>query len=281
MKSVSVIGLGVMGSAVAYNFAINGHSVKAYNRTNKDFFKLTKSGVDIKSTIAGAVKDAEIIIEVTADDESSKQMWLGPNGILANGSKDATYIAFATLSARWVDELALKCKSQGLKFLDIPMTGGKVGADSGELTLLAGGDINVLENVKNDLGSVSKEIKYFGKAGNGMRYKLILNALQAVHITALGEAINIAKSVGLDQKIVGEALCERPGGVMTKLAWDGMVNAPKQAGFCVDWIAKDLRYANDLSDKTNHPYLLTAKDVYEDAIKKGNGKQDWTSVNRL
>ena len=68
---------------------------------------------------------------------------------------------------------------------------------------------------------------------------------------------------------------------MTKLAWDGMVNAPKQAGFCVDWIAKDLRYANDLSDKTNHPYLLTAKDVYEDAIKKGNGKQDWTSVNRL
>ncbi len=163
----------------------------------------------------------------------------------------------------------------------MPMTGGRSGAESGQLTLLVGGDQDKLRQIEPDLEAIAHEIKYFGKTGSGMRYKLILNALQAIHILGFGEALRVAKAVGLDEKLVGDALSERPGGTTTNLAWRDYQNEPNPINFSIEWITKDLQYASKMASDTEHPLLDIAQKIYQGAMASGYSHEDWTKVNEL
>ena len=281
MKSVAVIGLGIMGHGIVRNFLKKDHKVFVWNRTPAKADDLVDEGAVLANTVKEAVQKADMVFEVTADDESSKEIWLGNDGIFTNATPHQFLVTCATLSAKWTDELAAKCSDAGLQFFDMPMTGGRMGAESGELILLAGGNKNKLETIKPELASIAKDVKHFGKAGSGMRYKLILNALQAVHIIGLGETLRMANAAGLDENTVGEALAERPGGAITQLTWDCYKNEPDPINFSVEWIAKDLRYAAEMAYDTQHPLLDLARKIYDQAISQGHAQADWTKVNKL
>ncbi|PIR46749.1 MAG: hypothetical protein COV07_02695 [Candidatus Vogelbacteria bacterium CG10_big_fil_rev_8_21_14_0_10_45_14] len=278
MKSIAIIGTGIMGSGMASNFLKKGHSVNIWNRNKSKTDHLVNQGALLASTPKEAVTHADIIFEVTADNESSRSVWLGENGILSGARSDKVLITSATLSATWTDELAKMCADKGFTFLDIPLTGGRACAESGNLTLLAGGEKEKLGKIESDLRSISKEIKYFGKAGSGMRYKLILNALQAIHIIGLDGAIRGAISTGLDVDPVGEALCARPGGVITELTWECYKNPPKSINFSIKWLVKDLTYAKELLGETSTPMLDMVLKRFNKAFSDGHGEEDWSFV---
>lgn len=280
-KTVAILGLGIMGHGIADNFLKGGHSVTVWNRSPEKAADLVKNGAKLAGSVSEAVQGAEIVFEVTANDESSKSVWLGEGGILECATSQQYLISCATLSADWTDELAKICSDRGLTFFDMPMTGGRVAAESGQLTLLAGGPKEKLDEIAEDLQSIIKEVKYFGKVGSGMRYKLILNGLQAIHIAGLGEALRIAKEAGLDLKLVGDALAERPGGVITGITWNSYQNEPEQTTFSVEWIDKDLGYAAQLAKSTPHPLINIVKQQYDSAIEQGYAQADWTKINRL
>ncbi|HSW37146.1 MAG TPA: NAD(P)-dependent oxidoreductase [Candidatus Saccharimonadales bacterium] len=281
VKQIAVIGLGIMGHGIADNFLKNGYKVTVWNRTPEKADDLVAKGAVLASSIKEAIESADLVFEVTANDESSKAVWEGETGILANAKPAQSLITCATLSVQWTDELAAQCQQLGLTFFDMAMTGGRAGAEAGELILLVGGDQAKLDDLKPELSAIAKELKYFGKAGSGMRFKLILNALQAVHIAALGEALKLAKRVGLDEKLVGDALAERPGGTTTNLAWRDYQTDPQPINFSVEWIAKDLGYAKDMATSVEHPLIDIAEAIYRQAIDQGYGQSDWTKINKL
>jgi len=111
------------------------------------------------------------------------------------------------------------------------MTGGRIAAETGTLTLLLGGDKKKLNAIKFYLAAISNTIHYFGPAGSGMLYKLILNMLEAIHIAGLGEALRLAQDAGLDIKSVGDALAERPEGTTTNLTWRDYQKVPIPINF--------------------------------------------------
>lgn len=280
-KSVAIIGLGIMGHSIADNFLKNGHTVTVWNRTPHKAADLIEQDAKLAASVSEAVQGADIICEVTANDESSRSIWLGDGGIIENAKPEQFLISCATISADWTDELAAQCAEKGLTFFDMPMTGGRVAAESGQLTLLAGGPRGKLDQIAEDLQAIAKEVKYFGKVGSGMRYKLVLNGLQAVHIAGLGEALRIAKEAGLDLQLVGDALAERPGGVITNITWNSYQNEPEQTTFSVEWIDKDLGYAMQLAKTTPHPLIDSVKQQYDRAIEQGYAQADWTKINKL
>lgn len=281
MKTIAVIGLGIMGHGIADNFLKNGYKVVVWNRTPKKADNLVKQGAIVASSVVEAVQQADYVFEVTANDKSSKEVWQGANGILSVAKPEQYLITCATLSTSWTDELANLCEQKQLVFFDMPMTGGRMGAESGQLTLLVGGSKEKLADITDDLKAVAKDVKYFGKAGSGMRFKLILNALQVIHIAGLGEMLKMAKIAGLNQKLVGDALAERPGGVITNLAWDGFQSEPEPINFSVEWIAKDLSYAAEMARDVKHPLLDEAQKLYQQAIEQGFDQADWTKINKL
>lgn len=125
MRKIGIVGLGIMGRGIASNFLKSGYKVFIWNRTIDAGNSLTASGAVQCSSPKEVAEKADIIFEVTANDVSSRAVWLGEVGILAGASKDAICIASSTLSIAWVDQLARECKKEGIAFCDMPMTGGR------------------------------------------------------------------------------------------------------------------------------------------------------------
>jgi len=280
-KKIGVIGLGIMGGGITSNFLKKGYPVYVWNRTKTVSQDYAKRGAVVCNSPREVSKQIDIIFEVTANDKSSKSVWLGKRGILQGADKNKILITNATLSVDWVDQLAQKCKSLGYTFFDMPMTGGRVGAETGTLTLLCGGDEKILKKMTPVLKAIAKKITYFGPAGHGMRYKLILNFLQAVHMIGFGQAMKIAKENKMDLKKVGDALVDRPGGITTTLSWRDYQKEPNPINFSIEWITKDLGYAKKFARKIKVPLLDQVLKIYKMAVKKGYAKKDWASINTL
>lgn len=279
MKKIGIIGLGIMGSGMASNFLKNKYEVYVWNRTKSVADKFTKKGAMVCATPAKVVAKADIVFEVTADDESSKQVWLGKKGILTGADKTKILIASATLSIKWTDELATLCKKKGVTFLDMPLTGSKIGADTGTLTLLCGGDKKVLARITPALKAISAKISYFGLAGQGMRYKLILNYLQGLHMVGFGQAMRMARAGGMNLKKVAEEIVNKPGGIVAPVASEAYFNPPKKPSFSIEWITKDIKYAKKFAQGLDVSLLNTTLNEYKKAVKKGLKDKDWSWVN--
>ena len=245
MPNVAVIGLGIMGHAMADHFRAGGHDVAVWNRSPAKADDLVAAGARRAATPADAATGADLVIEVTADDASSRSVWLDAGtGALAGASPGAVLATSATLSVGWVAELAGRCADAGLPFLDMPLTGGRVGA--------------------------------------GTRFKLILNSLQALHLAGYGEAMRLARATGLDERAVGEALVERPGGVMTQMAFDAYPDVPERVSFSVEWAFKDLNYAADMAEEAggvDTPFLDDLRTVFRRTVDAGRATADWTAIN--
>lgn len=280
MKKIGVVGTGIMGSGIALNYLKKGYEVFVWNRTRDKLETFIKAGAISCDTPQQVAEKVDIIFEVTGNDESSRAVWLGDDGILSGARADSVLISCATISVTWVDELAERCHEKGFVFFDMPMTGSRVGAENGKLTFLVGGDEEKLNSLKQDLAPVSEKQLYFGRAGFGIRYKLLLNMLAAIHIVGLGEALKIAAESGMDIKKVGDALAEKPGGVTTNLAWRDYQKTPDPINFSVEWITKDLSYAKKLAVGLSLPLLDDVLKQYRDAIDKGLAGKDWTAVNQ-
>jgi 3-hydroxyisobutyrate dehydrogenase-like beta-hydroxyacid dehydrogenase len=280
MTRVAVLGLGIMGHGIAENFLRQGYDVAVWNRSPEKARDLAARGATMAGSVADAVDGAELVFEVTANDESSRAVWFGEDGILAHAKPDQFLITCATLSVEFVDELAKMCAAKGLTFFDMPMTGSRAGAENGQLVLLAGGDEQKLSEVKLHLGAVASQVKYFGPAGYGMRTKLVLNCLQAVHLAGFGEAMRLAKAFGLDEKLTGDMLVEKPGGATTQMAWRDYQNYPEPINFAVELIAKDEAYALKSIDPDVAPLIAATLAAYQKAIADGHAQDDWTYIAR-
>jgi len=279
MARLAVVGTGVIGGGMAVNLLRNGHQVAVWNRTAENAANVVDAGATLAATPAEAARGADVVFEATADDASSRSVWFGDDGILTGSAETATLVTSATLSPVWVAELAEACRSAGRPFLDMPVTGGRAGAESGALVMLAGGEEATLASIAGVLEAISTTVRHFGPVGSGTQFKLVLNALQAAHLVAFGEAMAMARSAGLDLDEVGEALVDRLGGPVTTMAWAATREPPQRANFALAWALKDLRYASAMAGELPTPILDVAVARLADAESKGFGDRDWTVVS--
>jgi 3-hydroxyisobutyrate dehydrogenase len=207
LTRIAFIGLGNMGLGMAQRLLGAGHDLRVYNRTRSKAAPLETAGARICETPREAADSAEAIIAITADDVSSRSVWLGPDGVLgARPSPRAFAIECSTLSYDWVMELASKAQGRNLRYMDAPVTGLPEHAANGTLTLLVGAEAPDLEAATPFLSAISERILRFGGVGAGAAYKLIINLIGAVQIASLAEGIAIAEKAGLDLKVAAEAI---------------------------------------------------------------------------
>ena len=144
---------------------------------------------------------------MTADDTSSRSVWLGPDGVLAAQLAPRAFaIECSTLSYDWVVELASAAQARTLRDLDAPVTGLPDAAATGSLTLLVGADSANLDSARPLLNAVSNRILHFGAVGSGTAYKLIINMIGAVQIASLAEGMALAEKAGLNLATVADAI---------------------------------------------------------------------------
>ncbi len=204
---IAFLGLGRMGSGMAARLLAAGHSLNVHNRTASRAEPLGRLGARIADSPRSAAENADIIIGMTADDESSRAMWLGPQGALAAANApDALAIECSTLSHEWVLELAGRVRERGFRYVDAPVTGLPDAAAAGTLTLLVGADAADLDAARPVFASLATRVMHFGPVGQGTAYKLMVNLLGAVQIASAAEGLALAEAAGLDSKLVADAI---------------------------------------------------------------------------
>lgn len=205
--TVTMVGLGRMGSGMARSLLRAGHDVVVTNRTRARAEPLIELGARWADTPAEAVAGAAAVVVMVSDDVASRETWLGERGVLAGRpSPGALAIECSTLSHDWVRELSGTVAERGLRYLDAPVTGLPDAAAAGALTLLVGAEPQTLEDARPLLSAIADRVLYFGDAGTGTAYKLIVNLLGAVQIASVAESLAIAERAGLDPAAVAEAI---------------------------------------------------------------------------
>ena len=204
---VAFLGLGKMGSGMAARLAAAGHALTVYNRTAARAEAFTRLGARIASSPRAAAENADVIIGMTSDDESSRFMWLSESGALtASNAPDALAIECSTLSHDWVLELSRHVRTRGFRYVDAPVTGLPDAAAAGTLTLLVGADPAALDAARPVFASLATRVLHFGGVGQGTVYKLMVNLIGAVQIASAAEGVALAASAGLDLKLVADAM---------------------------------------------------------------------------
>lgn len=207
MSRIAFAGLGRMGQGMATRLLGAGHDLVVYNRTPERAAALIAAGAASAATPREAAQGADAVFAMLADDQASREVWLGPSGVLAADLAPGAFaVECSTLSHGWALELADAATARGLRYLDCPVTGLPDAAAAGRLTLLAGGEAADLEAARPLLAPLSAEVLHFGPAGAGTAYKLIVNLMGAVQIAGAAEGMAMAERAGLDLDQVARAI---------------------------------------------------------------------------
>lgn len=206
MAQVAFIGLGRMGHGMASRYLECGFATTVWNRSKAKADDLIARGARWAASPADAAQGADAIVTMVADDEASRSVWLGADGIAQTAKPGAIAIECSTVSYQHALMLGATLARNGLIYVDCPVTGLPDAAASGKLTLLVGAAPDDLERARPFLQPIGATIRHFGAVGTGTVYKLINNLMGAIHIAGLAEGLAIAEQAGLDMPLVLESI---------------------------------------------------------------------------
>jgi 3-hydroxyisobutyrate dehydrogenase len=194
-----------MGHAMAGRYLDAGFSVSVWNRSQRKADDLVARGAKWGNSPMRAAEDADAVVTMVADDEASREVWLGEKGVVASWKPDRLAIECSTVSYGHACDLGRQLGGRGISYIDCPVTGLPDAAADGKLTLLVGADAADLEKARPFLEPLGS-IRHFGPVGSGTVYKLINNLMGSIQIAGLAEGLAIAEQAGLDMNLVLEAI---------------------------------------------------------------------------
>ncbi|MGI9203611.1 MAG: NAD(P)-dependent oxidoreductase [Woeseiaceae bacterium] len=279
---VAFVGLGVMGYPMAGYLAKAGHDVVVYNRTTS---KAEQWCIEFngsrESTPAAAADNAEIVFCCVGNDDDVRDVILGEDGVLNGLGGGRIIVDHTTASAEVAREVAAAAHAQQAGFLDAPLSGGQAGAESGQLTIMAGGDSAIFEQARPVMDSYAKAITLIGPVGSGQLAKMVNQICIAGVVQGLSEALHFAKRADLDTAKVIEAISKGAAqSWQMENRWESMVNDEFEFGFAVEWMRKDLGIAIDEAVRNGARLEMTrlVDSFYEDVQKMGGSRWDTSSL---
>ena len=286
-RTVAMIGLGVMGGAIARHIATAGHQLTLYNRTTERSEKWMADHPGLARRIAtspaDAARDAEFVVTCVGNDDDLAEVVLGPQGVFSTLRSGGVFIDHTTVSARIARQVAVEARDKQVHCVDAPMTGSQIGAEKGTLTLMCGGRNDAIEAARPVMEGYSSRIVHVGKAGAGQTTKMVNQICIAGVVGGLSEALRFAQSAHLDMEKVYEAIS---GGAAQSWQmdnrWQSMSEDRFDFGFAIDWMRKDLGLAMDEGRGIGVSLPVTAliDQFYADLQAMGAGRQDTSALIR-
>jgi len=285
VAKLAYIGLGVMGYPMARHLAAKGgHEVTVYNRTPaKAQAWVASFGGRSAATPGEAAAGAEFVFSCVGDDPDLREVTLGANGAFQSMGKGTVFIDHTTASAKVARELAAEAKRRGFEFLDAPVSGGQSGAESGALTVMAGGDAQAFERARPIIANYARAVTLMGLPGAGQLTKMVNQICVAAVVQGLAEGIDFGLKAGLDMNLALEVISK---GAATSWQMENrgktMVADKFDFGFAVDWMRKDLRICAETASEIGADLAVTKMidGYYAEIQNMGGGRWDTSSLIR-
>lgn len=279
---VAFVGLGVMGYPMAGYLAKAGHDVVVYNRTTSKAEQwCSEFGGSLAATPAAAAENAGIIFCCVGNDDDVREVILGDDGVLSGSGSGCIIVDHTTASAAVAREVAASADAKQVGFLDAPLSGGQAGAESGQLTVMAGGESAVFERARPVMDCYAKAITLIGRVGSGQLAKMVNQICIAGVVQGLSEALHFAQRADLDTAKVIEAISKGAAqSWQMENRWQTMVNDEFDFGFAVEWMRKDLGIAIDEAERNGARLDMTklVDAYYKEVQELGGNRWDTSSL---
>ena len=281
MSKVAFIGLGVMGYPMAGYLSKHNDTI-VYNRNTEKSKKWIGSyNGKMELSITNAVKEADFVFCCVGNDNDLRSVILGQEGVINSMKKGAILVDHTTCSAKVSKEIEVIANNYKIKFMDAPVSGGQIGAEKGQLTIMCGGDEETYYKVEPIISCYSKFSSLMGPIGSGQLTKMVNQICIAGLVQGLAEGLNFSKKANLDGKKVLDVISKGAAG-----SWQmenrgkTMLNDEFDFGFAVDWMRKDLNICLDEANRNKAKLPVTAliNQFYCDVQDMGGGRFDTSSL---
>jgi 2-hydroxy-3-oxopropionate reductase len=284
MQTIGFIGLGIMGRPMARNLLKAGYPLVIHNRSRAAVDELAALGAKPAASPGATAEQADVLITMLPNSPDVEAVALGPGGIIEGARPELIFVDMSTISPLVSQKVAKALEPRGVRCLDAPVSGGEKGAIEGTLSIMVGGDRAVFDAVLPILQAMGKTITHLGPLGSGGFTKLANQIIVAINLTALGEALTLAKKAGLDRELTLKALA---GGLAGSRCLDqktpNYVADTYKPGFKIDLHYKDLGLIMEAARALGVPLPATAvvQELFSALRARGRGGLDHSAVITL
>ena len=285
MEVIGFIGLGIMGKPMALNLIKGGYSLVVHSRSRGPVDTLVAAGAKAAKTPAEVARQASVVITMVPDTPDVELVLTGQNGVsVINELTPGTIVIdLSTISPVVTKQLAAAIAAKGGSMLDAPVSGGEIGAKSGMLTIMVGGDQATFERARPILACMGnpERITYIGESGAGQVCKLCNQICIGGALAGVAEAFALAKSTGIDRARVREALL---GGFAASKVLEvhggRMLTGDYKPGFFTRLFQKDLRLVNEaaMENAVAMPATALVTQFVNALVAAGGGELDCAAV---
>jgi 2-hydroxy-3-oxopropionate reductase len=198
MSTIAFIGLGIMGGPMAEHLVKAGYAVIGFNRSPGAVERLVTAGGKGATSVAEAVREADVIITMVPDSPDVEGLALGEGGIYANARQGAIHVDMSSIRPDVSARLAEAGKAAGVRVMDAPVSGGETGAIEGTLSIMVGADRADFDEVKPILDAMGTTVVLVGPPGSGQTVKAANQLIVAGTIELVAEAIVFLRAYGVD-----------------------------------------------------------------------------------
>jgi 3-hydroxyisobutyrate dehydrogenase-like beta-hydroxyacid dehydrogenase len=282
--SIGFIGLGLMGKPMSLNLLKAGYAVTVWNRTASRAHEVVAAGGTLAKTPREVAASCDFLITIVSDPPALEEvLWdkNGDGGALGALKAGATYMDSSTVSSALARKISAACAKQNVRFLDAPVTGGDWGAKKGELLFMIGGDAETIKDAEPILSVLGKKWFHLGPNGAGQTIKLAMNAILALQVEALAEAIALVKAAGLQPEKLVEVM-------QSSMARSGVLDVKSQnllkgdytPSFPLRLMLKDIDLALDLAKQlgVTLPATAAAQQTYGQVNRDAKEDMDYSGV---
>ena len=277
---VAFLGLGIMGRSMAANLVKAGHELTVWNRTpGKDV-----EGARSAASPAEAATGAEVIWMCVSDTKAVEAVLFGPQGVEQSLTQGMILVDSSTISPSATRKFAERVRPKGVDYVDAPMTGSKVAAESGTLIFMVGGEEAAIEKLKPLFAAMGKLFFRMGETGKGQAAKLAMNLQIALIYEGFAEALTLATKLGVNAETllhVVQASMVHSGVVEYKAPF--VLKRDFTPNFPLRLMHKDIQLALEAAKEVRAklPGLETVEEIYEMATEDGHGNLDYAATLTL
>ena len=269
-----------MGRAMASNLVKAGNEVTVWNRTPGKQVDGAKSA----QTPAEAAQGAEVVWMCVADTDAVEQVLFGDNGVEQGLTQGAIVVDSSTISPSATLGFAERVRAKGADYVDAPVTGSKIGAESGQLVFIVGAEPALIERLQPLFSAMGKATLRMGGTGKGQAAKIGMNLMIATMYEGFAEALVLTSKLGVESENMLQLIQSsmvRSGVVDYKAPF--VLKRDFTPNFPLRLMHKDLKLMLDAAreGRVKLPALETVEEVYDIAAEEGFGDRDYASTLEL
>lgn len=255
---IGFIGLGLMGQPMSLNLIKAGFPLVVWSRTQSKADPVVAAGASLAASPAEVARRSDVVITIVSDSPDVEQVVLGPDGVIEGARRGAVVVDMSTISPAVTRSMAHRLAEKGVAMLDAPVSGGTTGAQNGTLSIMIGGDAEVLERCQPVFQAMGQRITLCGPNGMGQVAKLVNQIIVTGTLAAVCEGLVFAAKAGADLQAVHRAVI---GGAANSWQLENLgpriLKGDFAPGFMVKLLQKDLRLISEATAEMGLPLFTT------------------------